>query len=246
MERALYCIREYLSICIISKCWWHNTTLMRKHYKYIDIYEEILIQIWKSSILPWILSEDNAHILTTHFTAQPTNRKHSTKTSNEAPAAKTTKKTVYNVEEMYVCKFREIKKTNRELQWYIAMEVRRTVDKVETSRSPSWPFLFVKVEIWKICYSCYFCHICYSIFSHSKKNSSYFCDFCDICYFFYAFLIAVSFKSFLLKWRKQFAGKCLLTRSTLDISDKVKIMRPELIFGAAWSMPVAFHSSLAK
>ena len=123
--------------------------------------------------------------------------------------------------------------------------------KEKTSQSPSWPFLFVKIEFWKICYSCYFCHIytVYSLlhfFSHSKKNSSYFCDFCDICYFFYAFLIAVFFKSFLLKWQKQFASKCLLTRSTLDISDKVKIMSPELIFGVAWSVPVAFHSSLAK
>ena len=63
---------------------------------------------------------------------------------------------------------------------------------LRTSRSPSWPFLFVKVEFWKICYSCYFGHICYSIFSHSKKNSSYFYHFCDVCYFFYTFLIAVS------------------------------------------------------
>ena len=63
-----------------------------------------------------------------------------------------------------------------------------------------------------------FCHICYSIFSHSKKNSSYFCYFCDICYFFAIFLIAVFFKSFLLKLRKQFASKFLLTRSILDIS----------------------------
>ena len=55
-------------------------------------------------------------------------------------------------------------------------------------------------------------------FSHSKKNSSYFCDFCAICYFFYTFLIAVSFKYFLLKLRKQFASKFLLTRSILDIS----------------------------
>ena len=83
----------------------------------------------------------------------------------------------------------------------------RFLRNLRASRSPSWPFLFVKVEFWKICYSCYFCHICYSIFSHSKKNSSYFCDFCDICYFFYTFLIAVFFKSFLLKLRKQFASK---------------------------------------
>ena len=55
-------------------------------------------------------------------------------------------------------------------------------------------------------------------FSHSKKNSSYFCDFFDICYFFYTVLIAVFFKSFLLKLRKQFASKFLLTRSILDIS----------------------------
>ena len=88
-----------------------------------------------------------------------------------------------------------------------------------TSQSPSWPFLFVNVEFLKICYSSYICHICYSIFSHTKKNSSYFCDFCDICCFFYTFLIAVFFKSFLLKVRKQFASKFLLTRSILDISD---------------------------
>ena len=89
---------------------------------------------------------------------------------------------------------------------------------LRTSRSPSWRFLFVEVEFWKICYSpaCYFCHICYSIFSHSKKKS---CYFCDICYFFYTFLIAVFFKSFLLKLRKQFASKFLLTRSILDISE---------------------------
>ena len=65
-----------------------------------------------------------------------------------------------------------------------------------TSRSPSGPFLFVKVEFWKIYYSCYFCHICYSVFAYSKKNSSYCCDFCDICYFFYTFLIAVSLNLF--------------------------------------------------
>ena len=88
-----------------------------------------------------------------------------------------------------------------------------------TLRSPSWPFLFVKVEFWKI-YSCYFCHICYSIFSHSKKHSSYFCDFCDIFYFFCTFLIAVFFQSFLLKLRKQFASKFLLTRSILDRSGR--------------------------
>ena len=80
---------------------------------------------------------------------------------------------------------------------------------LRTSRSPSWPFLFVEVEFWKICYSpaCYFCHICYSIFSNSKKKSCYFCDFCDICYFFYTFLTAVFFKSFLLKLRKQLLAK---------------------------------------
>ena len=98
-----------------------------------------------------------------------------------------------------------------------------------TSRSPSWPFLFVKVEFLKICYSCYFCHICYSISSHSKKNSSYFCDFCNICYFLYAFLIAVFFKSFLLKLRKQFASKFLLTRSILDISAGLSTQIGELI-----------------
>ena len=57
---------------------------------------------------------------------------------------------------------------------------------LRTSRSPSWPFLFVKVEFWKICYSCYFCHIsayCYSIFSHSKKNSSYFWIFATFAIF---------------------------------------------------------------
>ena len=63
-----------------------------------------------------------------------------------------------------------------------------------------------------------FCHICCSIFSHGKKNSCYFCDFCEICYFFYTFLIAVFFKYFLGKLRKQFASKFLLTRSILDIS----------------------------
>ena len=39
-----------------------------------------------------------------------------------------------------------------------------------------------------------------------------------LLYFFYTFLIAVFFKSFLLKLRKQFASKFLLTRSILDIS----------------------------
>ena len=57
--------------------------------------------------------------------------------------------------------------------------------------------------------------------SYSKKNSCYFCDFCQICYFSYTFLIAVFFKSFfLLKLRKQFASKFLLTRSILDESAK--------------------------
>ena len=63
-------------------------------------------------------------------------------------------------------------------------------------------------------------HISYSIFSHSKKHSSCFCDFCDIFYFFYTFLIAVFFQSFLLKLRKQFASKFLLTRSILDRSGR--------------------------
>ena len=94
----------------------------------------------------------------------------------------------------------------------------RFLRNLRTSQGRSWPFLFVKVEFWKICYSFYFCHICYSIFSHSKKNSSYFCDFCDICYFFYTFPRAVFFKSFLVKLRKNFASKFLLTRSILDIS----------------------------
>ena len=83
---------------------------------------------------------------------------------------------------------------------------------------PFLAFSLRKSRILKICYSCYFCHICYSIFSHSKKKASYFCDFCDIYYFFYTFLIAVFFKSFLLKLRKQFASKFLLSRSILDIS----------------------------
>ena len=39
-----------------------------------------------------------------------------------------------------------------------------------------------------------------------------------LLYFFYTFLIAVLFKSFLLKLRKTFASKFLLTRSILDIS----------------------------
>ena len=41
---------------------------------------------------------------------------------------------------------------------------------LRTSRSPSWPFLFLNVEFCEICYSCarYFCHICCSIFSHSR------------------------------------------------------------------------------
>ena len=72
-----------------------------------------------------------------------------------------------------------------------------------TSRSPSWPFLFLSVEFCEICCSSYFCHICCSIFSHRKKNSCYFCgflrnlrtswspswpflflsvEFCEICY----------------------------------------------------------------
>ena len=40
-----------------------------------------------------------------------------------------------------------------------------------------------------------------------------------LLYFFYTFLIAVLFKSFLLKLRKTFASKFLLTRSILDISE---------------------------
>ena len=35
------------------------------------------------------------------------------------------------MEETYECKFREIKKTNREFQRYIATEVRKTLDKVK-------------------------------------------------------------------------------------------------------------------
>ena len=98
----------------------------------------------------------------------------------------------------------------------------RFFQNLETSRSRSWPFLFLSLVFCSICYSCYFCYICYSIFSLSKENSSYLCDSCDICYFFiYTFLIAVSFKSLLLTFRKQFASKFLLTRSILDISGDV-------------------------
>ena len=61
----------------------------------------------------------------------------------------------------------------------------------------------------------------FSIFSQSKKNSSYLCDFCDICYFFiYTFLIAVFFKSFLLKFRKQFARKKRLQLILKDIDQR--------------------------
>ena len=88
---------------------------------------------------------------------------------------------------------------------------------------PFLTFCLSKCSIPLNCYSCYFCYICYSysVFSHNKKNSSYFCDFCDISYFFYTFLIAVFLKSFLLKLRKQFASKFLLTRSILDISELI-------------------------
>ena len=44
---------------------------------------------------------------------------------------------------------------------------------LRTSRSPSWPFLFLSVEFCEICYSFHFCHICCLIFSHSRKNSCY-------------------------------------------------------------------------
>ena len=126
----------------------------------------------------------------------------------------------------------------------------RFLRNLRTYWSPSWPFLFPSVEFCEICYSCYFCHICCAKFSHCMKNSCYFCDFfakfadiskpfcyicysifsqnsryfcdfCDIFYFFYIFLIAVFFRSFLLKLRKQFASKFLLTRSILDISGEV-------------------------
>ena len=90
----------------------------------------------------------------------------------------------------------------------------RFLQNLRTSRSSSWTSLFISVEFCKICY---FYHICYSIFSLSKKKSCYFCDFCEICYFFYNFLI-VSFKCFLLKLRRQFDSKFLLTRSILNIS----------------------------
>ena len=41
---------------------------------------------------------------------------------------------------------------------------------------------------------------------------------CEICYFFHTLLIAVFFKSFLLKLRKKFASKFLQTTSIQDIS----------------------------
>lgn len=41
----------------------------------------------------------------------------------------------YNVVEMYECEWREMKKTNRDLQWFITTQVRRTLDKV-TIMSP--------------------------------------------------------------------------------------------------------------
>ena len=45
-----------------------------------------------------------------------------------------------------------------------------------------------------------------------------------LLYFFYTFLIAVFFKSFLLKLRKQFASKFLLTRSILDTSGSPSLL----------------------
>ena len=97
----------------------------------------------------------------------------------------------------------------------------------------------------KICYSCYFCHIYYSIFSHSKKKSCYFCDFCKICYFFYTFLIAVFFKSFFPKLRRQFASKFLLTRSILDTSEKVS-KEEELVKNAGFSLLAGCHQRVKK
>ena len=37
----------------------------------------------------------------------------------------------YNVVEMYECEWRDMKRTNRELQWFVATEVRRTLDRVK-------------------------------------------------------------------------------------------------------------------
>ena len=47
--------------------------------------------------------------------------------------------------------------------------VLRFLRNLRTSRSPSWPFLFVKVEFWKIFYSCYFCHIVTQSFHIARK-----------------------------------------------------------------------------
>ena len=78
-----------------------------------------------------------------------------------------------------------------------------------------------------------------SFLIYSKKNSCYFCDFCEICYFFYTFLIAVFFKSFLLKLRKQFASKFLLTRSILDISEILGVKQGAL-YGLCESSELVF------
>ena len=69
----------------------------------------------------------------------------------------------------------------------------RTLRNLPTSRSPSWPFLFLSVEFCEICYSSYFCHICCSKFSHRKKNSCYFSDFWEICGHLEALLDLFSF-----------------------------------------------------
>ena len=66
---------------------------------------------------------------------------------------------------------------------------------LRTSRSPSWPFLFLNIEFCEICCSCYFCHICCSILSHSMKlKFLLLCDFCEICWLTEALLYLFSFQ----------------------------------------------------
>ena len=79
----------------------------------------------------------------------------------------------------------------------------RFLRNLRTSRSPSWPFLFLSVEFCEICYSCYFCHICCSIFSRSRKNSCYFCDFSKLADFSKPFL-TFSLSKCRILWNSEF------------------------------------------
>ena len=95
-------------------------------------------------------------------------------------------------------------------------------------------------RVFFVSIACYFCDYCRVIWiSASNDNETCFCEYCDklwqqifatacgpcricyscyICYFFHTFVIAVSFKTFLPKLRRQFASKFLPVRSILDIS----------------------------